>query len=261
MDKLILILFLLFISSTIGFSQTYDISWKKDTPILGVSAGMICTGILLSESASPITEANLNDLNINDIWRFDRSAALNFSSNAGNISDIFREGIYLVPFSLFFSGKARSEYKSILLMYSEVYLLNGGITILTKEIVGRNRPYAYNEEAPLDLRLSATTRRSFFSGHVSHVSSLSFLTASIYSDIYPKSAYRYAVWAGAITAPAITGYLRYRAGRHFPSDIIVGYGVGALIGYMIPKFHKSKSESGISLNVLNNGCSITYILK
>ena len=38
--------------------------------------------------------------------------------------------------------------------------------------------------------------------------------------------------------PAVTGYLRFKAGKHFPTDIIVGYGVGATIGYLVPELHK-----------------------
>ncbi|MBN8679589.1 MAG: hypothetical protein J0M29_15270 [Chitinophagales bacterium] len=43
-------------------------------------------------------------------------------------------------------------------------------------------------------------------------------------------------YASAI--PAITGFLRMRAGQHFFTDVAVGYSIGATIGYLIPVLHR-----------------------
>ncbi len=249
------------LSSSVSGQDIYSTSWKLEGSILGTSVGLFGAGLIIDNNRSPITVDRINNLNSNDIWGFDRSATFNFSTSAKDASDVFRDGIYLAPLTLFFSGKARSEYKPILLMYSEVIAFTGALTQITKGGVGRLRPYAYNQDTPLDLKLTTTTRRSFFSGHVSHVASLSFFTASVFSDLHPDSKYKYAVWAGAISAPAITGYLRYKAGRHFPSDVIVGYGVGAFVGYFIPKLHKGKIMSDLSIHGTNNGLGLSYIIK
>ena len=258
---ILIFLFLLNVSIAAQDGIDYELNWKKDGTIWGTSIGLLGSSYLISKSRDPITEAQINALNSNDVWGFDKSATDNYSTSAGSSSDIFRDGAYLVQLTLLLSKNARSEAKEILVMYSEVIALNAGLTTFTKETVGRLRPYAYNPNAPLDLKLSETTGRSFFSGHVSHVASLSFFTASVFSDLYPESNYRYVVWTGAITAPAVTAYLRYKAGRHFPSDVIVGYGVGALIGYFIPKLHKSTSKSDLSLYGSGNGLGLSYSFK
>lgn len=47
--------------------------------------------------------------------------------------------------------------------------------------------------------------------------------------------------------PAITGYLRYKAGYHFLSDNILGYVIGAGTGILIPKMHKNKALNNITI--------------
>ena len=42
--------------------------------------------------------------------------------------------------------------------------------------------------------------------------------------------------------PAITGYLRVKAGKHYPTDTIAGYLLGATAGILIPQLHKKKME-------------------
>ena len=67
---------------------------------------------------------------------------------------------------------------------------------------------------------------------------MSFLTAKMYHDFYPESDARPYVWASAALIPAITGYLRVRGGKHYLTDVLVGYGVGAAIGILVPQLHK-----------------------
>ena len=63
-------------------------------------------------------------------------------------------------------------------------------------------------------------------------------TASVFESLYPDSSARGWVWGGCLTAAATTGYLRYAAGRHFPTDILAGAAIGALAGYLVPKWHE-----------------------
>ena len=35
---------------------------------------------------------------------------------------------------------------------------------------------------------------------------------------------------------------------HFPTDVMVGYAFGALVGYFIPELHKNKNDDNVSLN-------------
>ncbi|MEZ4880043.1 MAG: phosphatase PAP2 family protein [Chitinophagales bacterium] len=50
------------------------------------------------------------------------------------------------------------------------------------------------------------------------------------------------MWTGAAIIPAITGLCRYGAGKHFFTDVIVGYAIGSAIGIGIPQLHKIKQK-------------------
>ena len=45
-----------------------------------------------------------------------------------------------------------------------------------------------------------------------------------------------------MTAAATTGYLRYAAGRHYPTDILVGAAMGAFVGYLVPSLHELEGD-------------------
>jgi membrane-associated phospholipid phosphatase len=66
--------------------------------------------------------------------------------------------------------------------------------------------------------------------------------ASVFERLYPDSHARGWVWGGCLTAAATTGYLRYAAGRHYPTDILVGAAMGAFVGYLVPTLHEIETE-------------------
>ena len=69
-----------------------------------------------------------------------------------------------------------------------------------------------------------------------------FFLAKVYSDYNPKSKYTKFIYGGTILAASAVGFMRYRSGKHFPTDIITGAAVGALIGYGIPAIHKNNDK-------------------
>ena len=131
----------------------------------------------------------------------------------------------------------------------EANLINYLIGDMTKIAVGRIRPYVYNPDVDLELKLEKKARKSFFSGHTSFSAVNSFFIAKVFSDYYPDSKWKYVVWTASSLIPAWTGVERVLAGKHFPSDVIAGYAIGALTGYFIPQMHKNlqKKERNTSI--------------
>ena len=92
-------------------------------------------------------------------------------------------------------------------------------------------------------RVRGGAKNSFFAGHVALVGTSTFFMAKVYSDYHPESKMRWVFFGLAGLATGSTGYLRYKAGEHFVSDIIVGTVVGTLSGVLIPHWHKNKQAT------------------
>lgn len=218
----------------------YEFNWKKDAYVSAIGLGLTAGGGYLHLNRSGHTLGELNTLSIYNVNAFDRSATDQWSPTAANVSDGFMIGAMALPFTMFAFRSAQENWLGLGLMYVEVGLYTVGVTQLTKGLSKRTRPFAYNPEAPLDTRLGKNTRSSFFSGHTSLAASMSFLTAKVFHDLSDNNTAKALVWTAAALVPAATGYLRYHAGKHFPTDIIAGYVVGGAIGYLVPFLHKKK---------------------
>ena len=108
----------------------------------------------------------------------------------------------------------------------------------------------------LDERVNDQARLSFLSGHTSITAAMTFISARVLTDIHPDSKWNKFIWVSAITIPAFNGYLRSRAGKHFPTDVMAGYALGASIGLLIPRIHRLEHFS-IGPGDLG-GLSLTY---
>jgi membrane-associated phospholipid phosphatase len=136
----------------------------------------------------------------------------------------------------------------------EVTIINSGLTSTAKALVNRTRRYVFNLDLSYEQRTDEESRRSFYSGHASVSASWSFFFAKVFTDYHRdmKTGWKFGVWTVAATVPAVTSYLRVEAGRHFPTDVITGYAMGAFTGWLIPHLHsRSKQNSNINLYPTN----------
>lgn len=245
MNKSYFVLFaaLLILNTPLSSQSPYQINWKHESAYL--TTGIITTalGTYLANNATPYTPQQVYALDRNTISRFDRSATFKHSYEAANWSDILMIGSHTLPALFLLKQQSRSDFLKISLMFGEMYLLTNGVTLLTKSATLRPRPFVYNEAFDDGIKLTRTARFSFFSGHTSTAAANSFFFAKVFSDYFPDSKLKPYVWGFAIAIPAVTGYLRVAAGKHYPSDVIAGYSVGAAIGYLVPFFHKNASPS------------------
>ena len=234
----------LFLISTLPLNgqSPYEISLNKDIPLLGIGITSQVTGIFMNRNVEALSLAQINALTVNEINRFDRKAVENYSALAKTQSDILLFSSYVSPFLLFSGKEIRSNTLDVAVIGAEVFVWTVGLTTITKGLAKRIRPFVYNPEVPLDEKTRRTARLSFFSGHTSTVSSAAFFTAKVFSDFYPESKWKPVIWSAAIVLPSMTGYLRYKAGKHFPTDVITGFAAGALIGILIPQMHKKKNK-------------------
>lgn len=227
-----------------GGDFPYEVKSSKD--ILGISLGgaLNIGGLLVRNNVSGLTPSEIALLDEKQVWAPDRKAVRHYSADAERISDLLLYGATLTPFALLGDKKVRRNGFTIGVMYLEASMISLGLTGLTKGLTRRIRPFAFNTQVPPELKQSPNVRYSFFSGHASSTATFTFFTAKVFSDLHPDSGWRPFVWTAAAVIPAATGLCRYLAGKHYPSDVIVGYGIGALSGILIPQWHKVKRTEG-----------------
>lgn len=224
-------------------TSPYVVSWKADAFL--APAGATLFGVALMADKNKPT-AVYGTYSPRDVNRLDRHFIRPYHKLPAKVSDVFMFGSVAMPALLLIDKDIRKD-KSFYLMYAEVLALNGGLTYFTKTLVDRHRPFAYAAGTYPSVVDGKEPLRSFFSGHTSFTAASLFFMAKVYHDYHPHSRWRYAVWTGAAVVPAVTGLLRMRAGKHFPTDVAAGYIVGAATGFLVPWVHHR-----LKLRQLNN---------
>ena len=220
----------------------FKFSPAVDVPIVTIGFGTALTGLILEKKSAEPTLASFQNLDRMSIGKFDRSATYNWNPKAAHWSDAIMYGAIASPLLFLGGERSRKDFLTAGSISAEVFLLNTGVTFLTKALVKRKRPYVYNPNAPLEEKLKKDSRHSFFSGHTSTVASMSFSFAMMHSFYYPNSRIKPLVWFAAAVLPMTTAILRVRAGKHFWTDVLVGYGAGMSIGVGVPLLHRIKSK-------------------
>lgn len=229
----------------------YRLNWKKEALLFGASGLLISNMIFADPAKTTLTEEEVALLDPADVNAFDRRATQNYSEHAAYLSDF---GLYgtaiaasgmplLLPAISSQKENFGKEFGTLGIIWMETNLLNLGLTELAKTSFKRIRPYAYHPDAPMDEKLDSDVRKSFFSGHTSIAAANTFFMARVYADYYPESRWKPLTWGLAAAIPVWTGYMRYKAGKHFPTDVITGYAIGAAFGYFIPLLHKIQPEN------------------
>lgn len=248
----------------------YHVNKKVVIPLTVASFGFnVGYGFSYLSAQDGLSETQVLNLDKNDIWWFDRYATTQdagFKNRAHEISDMFLNVSLFLPSIIGLDKKVREEWVDILLMYFELQAYNSTFYIGTAMSVNRTRPIAYNSDALMVDRTEKGTRNSFFSGHVSTAACGTFFAAKVYNDLHPELGNKkYLVYGAAAIPPAVVGYYRLRAMKHFPSDILIGYSVGAAAGILIPELHKNKKkETGLAFTPIAGqmlGLNVKYTFK
>jgi membrane-associated phospholipid phosphatase len=247
MKKLLLLwLFLYGFGGDCAWSQTssspYQVNWLRDGALTAGAVGASVVGSLLITNKEKLTEADLVGLSKEGVNRIDRFAAGYYSANAEHTSDYFFYGSFTTPFLLLLNNNVRQDAPQVFMLYGQAMSIAGGLYSLTAGLTNRMRPSVYATDAPLDARLHKYGENSFYAGHTAATATATFFVAKVFHDLNPDSPVRPFAWATAAAVPAIVGYLRLRAGKHFLSDNILGYAIGAGIGILVPELHKRESR-------------------
>jgi membrane-associated phospholipid phosphatase len=221
----------------------YTTRFAVEAPLTAGLLGLSGAGLLLVQHKRTATEAYLAALDRADIPAIDRFSAGRFSERAQLVSDGFCYGtLALVPALLAFQPNVHGRYGQVAGLYLETMSSTAALFTLTVGTVYRYRPYLYGPEGG-ELRHGPVATDSFFGGHTAHTATATFFAAQVFHDFNPGSPAQPYVWGAAVAVPAVVAYFRIRAGKHFLTDNLVGYAVGATVGVLVPRLHRDPNTT------------------
>ncbi|QGY44039.1 phosphatase PAP2 family protein [Maribellus comscasis] len=245
----------------------YKMNYYLDVPISvgGLLASKYGTDYL--RDREPKNIERIVSFTPDDVWWFDRSSARidpEKGEKALNISDYFLRAGMWSPLLMYIDPKVRDIWYDFALLHVETQAINATVYLAASIPIPRLRPFMYNPDVSMEKKLGENTTNSFFSGHASVVAASTFFMVKVYYDLHPEAKHKKLFYALACVPPAFTGYLRYKGAKHFPSDIITGFAVGAATGILVPEFHKKKYPLKIyPVSIYDSGIGVRllYTLK
>ena len=272
--KKIVSLLILLVFSVNAYCQTADSAAKKNVrrkiyhvnyPVTGgiIAVGMVSDYFAISrlKRKPKITAEELKFINsdqqknlINSIDRWALKQDFADRDLYTKVSDYGEIVIFALPSLLIIDKNIRRDWLDLLLMYVEGHTITFSFynySPLGPTFINRCRPFVYYPELTDDYRMNNNnSRNSFFSGHVGSCAYSTFFMAKVYCDYHPDlGAKKILLYLAASVPPLFIAYARIKSLAHFPSDVAVGFGLGALIGIVVPALHKVSYSKYLSVGL------------
>lgn len=218
--------------------RPYDPFGTSAGEILGIGGGLTIVSTIVHSRVKPFTLDEILALDRSRIPGIDRYSLDRFEPHTAEWTDKLLFASVATPFLVLLTDQGRANFGDASLVLFEGALLNLGIVNLSKTWVRRPRPYNYHPDVPLENKQRKSARYSFVSGHAATSAFFSFSSAKLYNDLYPQSKARPFVWAAAAMIPTMVSYGRMKAGKHFFTDVLVGFAVGTTLAIVVPELNK-----------------------
>ncbi|WP_216689136.1 phosphatase PAP2 family protein [Hymenobacter siberiensis] len=228
-------------------ASPYHTHFAIDGPIILGLGATSAFGLYRVQQKSGLSDAELAALNKNDIPKIDRFSAGWYSDRAQTASDLLcYPTLVIAPALLALNDNVRGHYGQVVGLYIETMLATDALFTTSVGNIYRYRPYLYGTEGGGG-RSGKIATNSFFAGHTGHTATATFFAAKVMHDFNPGYAGEPFVWGAAAVIPVAVAYFRIEAGKHFLTDNLVGYAVGATMGVVVPQLHKVAGRRGLSL--------------
>lgn len=218
-------------------AAVYRLHPRVDALVMGAAALAISVPTLLAadivRERCPCDRSSVN--------RFDRGAIGNHDDTADVVSTVTALAAMAAPplADLALLGEGETLYAD-LAIFAETLLVNGALVEIAKYAVQRPLPRTYAGDP--DLVHQPGGYRSFYSGHTS--TTFAALVSGAYTARL-RYGERLWPWLVALGGGASVGVERVLAGRHFPSDVLVGAAAGIAVGLGVPWLHESAHRAAI----------------
>lgn len=230
---------LLFPSFLFSQEQPFKLSSPGDYIATGLLIPVNIGAKVLYNHKPSLTIEQIQGMNITNLNGFNRSAVNRRSHSSEKASDYMRTGALIAPFFFMIDNKMREDAGIKGVIYLQTIALTSTEISFVKGLISRARPFIYNPDVPMSAKLKPDANASFFSGHTAITAAATFYMAAITTAVY-GSEYDW-TWFAAAVPPLLTGFFRYNSGNHFLSDILAGFIVGSVNGFMISQLHRQKN--------------------
>jgi len=133
-----------------------------------------------------------------------------------------------------------SKIRKLALKLTEATFLASSITLVTKTIVGRARPYQQESQYYFTPFTFDNDYNSFPSGHTTLAFTYSTVMANEIDNVFWK--------IGWYTAAGLVGYARIYHNQHWFSDVFMGAAIGYFSGEFVNNHH-TNSGKDVSINL------------
>jgi membrane-associated phospholipid phosphatase len=245
-------------------SRHYEVFVRLDVPLV--------LGITLTSALGVYQYYNMERVSAGEmksssnLLPWDRPFAGHYSDWATNVSH-YSAVLAVAPLALagysWYKGDADAhDFGSFSLMLAEAFVLQNALNQIVRSSQLWPRPYMYSKGgkgAKKARDAHGEAYGSFYSGHASAAFTVAVFTGEWFSEIYPNSKYKSIVWASSFALAAGVGALRVVAGKHYPTDVVVGSLVGAGVSMGIIKMHEI-CKKNISFWVIPNNFGVIFYL-
>lgn len=228
-------------------ASSFQLDWKKDVPLSVTALGVAAYGQWRLDHM-PAYDSNFH---ASDLLPWDRTWAGQWNPNADLASDVLT-GAVIAPFVVGYFHE--DELWTPFLMLSQVLALQSGVNLMVRSLAVWPRPFLLGDQGG-DERTSAGVSGSFYSGHSSAAFATATFTGYWFSQMHPDSPYKKWIWTGSYLTATSIATLRVLAGKHYPTDVLVGALVGSAVGWFIPWLHLETSDR-VTVAPHLNGCSL-----
>jgi membrane-associated phospholipid phosphatase len=190
-----------------------------------------------------------------EVNRFDRVAIGHHSAAASTASDVTAAlSVAVPPVVDALRLGLGAPFAADVTVFAETLAVSSALVVAAKYAVRRPLPLAYDGD-PRYVGAQGGYR-SFYSGHTSTV--VSALTAAAWTTRW-RDGERGWPWVVVAVAGTSVGVERVLAGRHFPSDVLVGAAAGLAVGTAVPWLHRRRGAVALSLAPRPGGAVLTAL--
>jgi membrane-associated phospholipid phosphatase len=255
------------------------VKWSEDWPRVRLAEVVNIVGLTVASAAiaaywQPPTSASWHQAILFDDWARDllRGQTYKTQATAADLSDWLYKGAVFAPYliDVYFVTLGVHENADVgvqmLLINLQSLGITGVLSLAAERAVGRSRPYVRDCGPDGKVRSpsgeilynSCGTEgdfQSFYSGHAAATATSAGLTCVHHQHLplYGGGIADLTPCVLMIGVSAVTGVSRMVADRHWASDVIVGWSVGAFSGYVIPSLLHYGFGSGRPVGELSLG--------